>query len=220
MQHRLSEQTLRQHRHDTAEEHLAHRFTRISRVPKPLVYEVTRDAGYLHQFSLLLNGASVSGDAGNTLVVRSGNHCIGGCRLNFAAPGEILPMEAEGLRLRTMLAEYPLDLECIAELSHLTVLPEFKEGIVGLELFRHMLKHAAAKRARYMFALMPVAQARECRKALSQFGLKWDIRNDIIVADRESYEGVKMVLSVLDLTPLVRKKPAGSRAEEAALAVN
>jgi hypothetical protein len=59
-----------------------------------------------------------------------------------------------------------------------------------------------------------VPLARSYRQAVQLFGLSWDIRHDIIVPDREEYEGIRMVLSVMDLTRFQRSKPAKSELRE------
>lgn len=201
---------------------IARRFRRQPLQPQAVIYEETRDPGYLHQYYRLREQMFINvwglknfsgkvdeyDDQSEIIVARIGNQCIGGCRLTFSAPDDHmqLPMEKEGLELTNHFKELNLDNILYAEISRLAILPEYQNSFVMLELIRQMIKRGATKRARYAFTLSPVPLARNYRKASSLFGLKWDIRSDIAIPDREEYEGIRMVLSVLDLTPIYNKK--------------
>jgi hypothetical protein len=141
-------------------------------------------------------------------VARIGNHVIGGSRMTFSLPDDhaTLPMEKEDLNILTLLPELPIKDVTYMEVSRLAILPEFQNSFVLLELIREMIKRCVARKTRYAVTLAPLPLARNYRKATALFGLKWDIRTDILIPDREEYEGIKMVLSVLDFSPLYRKK--------------
>jgi hypothetical protein len=206
---------------ELSEEYLTRRFERPTRRTGEVVYELTSDAGYLHQYYRLreemfinvwglkqFSGHEDAFDAkSDIMIARIGNHCIGGCRLTFANPAKKLglPMEKEDFTIGGHV-KLPLKDVTYVEISRMAILPEFQNSLVMLELSRQLLKRGAEKKARYAFTLAPVPLSRNYRKAASLFGLKWNIRYDIAVPDREEYEGIKMVLSVLDLAPTYRNK--------------
>lgn len=207
---------------EISSEFLTRKFNRPHKQPEAVVYEMTSDAGYLHQYYRLrqemfihvwglehFTGTKDSyDDVSDIMIARRGNHVLGGCRLTFhnAHASNRLPMEKDDFVLSGHLPELPLADATYVEISRMAILPEFQNSVVMLELSRQLLKRGAEMKANYAFTLAPVALARNYRKAASLFGLKWEIRNDIAVPDREEYEGIKMVLSMLDLTPVYRHK--------------
>lgn len=207
---------------ELSEEYLTQRFSRPNKTLEHVVYEMTRDAGLLHQYYMLREEMFISvwglkrfsgrkdvfDDASDVMVARIGQHCIAGCRLNFSYPrvGLPLPMEKEDFSLASILPALHLEKETYVEVSRMAILPEFQNSLAMLELSRQLLKRAADKKARYAFTLAPVPLARNYRRAAHLFGLKWEILEHIEIPDREEYEGIKMVLSMLDLGPVYRPK--------------
>lgn len=208
---------------------LTRKFSRPQKQPEAVIYEMTDDPGYLHQYFRLreemfihvwglenFTGRKDNYDGlSDIMIARRGNHVLGGCRLTFhnAHASNRLPMEKDDFILADHLPELPLADATYVEISRMAILPEFQNSVVMLELSRQLLKRGAEMKANYAFTLAPVPLARNYRKAASLFGLKWEIRSDIVVPDREEYEGIKMVLSMLDLAPVYRRK---SKASEAA----
>ena len=171
---------------DLSEDYLARRFNRPERKAAQVTYEVTQDAGYLHQYYLLRDNMFISSwgldnfsgkadavdAASETIVARAGLHCVAGCRMTFA--------------------------ENSADISRLAVLPEFESSPVVSELFRALFQHAA-KKAASVSMTAPVALARRFREAAIQCGLSCELRYD--VADQDEFEGVKMALAMVDFAP-------------------
>lgn len=215
-------------------EFLTRKFNRPQKQPEAVLYEMTGDAGYLHQYYRLrqemfihvwglehFTGTKDSyDDVSDIMIARRGNHVLGGCRLTFhnAHDSNRLPMEKDDFILAEHLPELPLADATYVEISRMAILPEFQNSVVMLELSRQLLKRGAERKANYAFTLAPVSLARNYRKAASLFGLKWEIRSDIVVPDREEYEGIKMVLSMLDLTPVYRRKSKAAEAASESLA--
>jgi hypothetical protein len=205
---------------EISQEYLARRFSRPDRKLEHAVYELTRDVGYLHQYYLLREedmvpfaGKDQYDDASDTMIARIGNHCVAGCRLTFSHPGSrsLLPMEEDGFSLAEALPELPLVDAPYVEISRMAILPEFENSLLMLEFSRQLLKRAAEKKTRYAFTLASVPLANSYRKAAQLFGLQWIIRNDIVIPEREAYEGAKMVLCMLDLAPVYRSKAKTAR---------
>jgi hypothetical protein len=207
---------------DISYDSVASRFSRPQRTPAKVVYELTRDPGYLFQYYRLraemfisvwglehFNGQKDAyDDSSDVVVARIGNHVIGGCRVTFKAPhgNDPLPMEKSDFSLAEKFPHLPLA-ECIhVEISRMAILPDYQNSVVMLELSRQLLKLGIEKHARYAFTLSPAPLARNYRKAAMLFGLKWNILNNIAIPDREEYEGIKMVLSMLDLDTINDRK--------------
>lgn len=208
---------------ELSEEYLTRRFSRPTKQAESVTYELTRDPAYLHQYYRLREEMFISvwglkqfcgqkdeyDDESDIMVARIGNHVVGGCRLTFSTPEDRkhLPMEKQDFVLEDQFAELSLYDMKFAEISRLAILPEYQNSIVMLELSRQLLKRGAEKKARYAFTLSPVPLARNYRKAANLFGLNWKIRNDIVIPEREEYEGISMVLSMIDLAPVYSPKP-------------
>ncbi|MDX1975759.1 MAG: GNAT family N-acyltransferase [Rickettsiales bacterium] len=208
---------------ELSEEYLTRRFARPQREPSPITYEITRDAGYLHQYFLLRENMFINAwglqnfcgqkdehdDRSEIMVARIDNHVVGGCRLTFSEKDALLPMEKPDFSLASLMPDLKLDQASYVEVSRMAILPEYQNSTVMLELSRQLLKRAASNKARYAFTLSPIPLARNYRKAASLFGLKWEILLDTKVPEREEYEGIRMVLSQLDLAPAYRPKNIG-----------
>lgn len=204
-----------------SEEYLTRKFLRPAHNLESVVYELTRDPGLLHQYYQLREQMFISvwgldnfsgkedefDSKSDIMVARLGNQVIGGCRLTFSHPNHPLrlPMEKEFI-ISDLLPELPLE-DCIhVEISRMAILPEFQNSLAMLEISRQLLMRGAQQKARYAFTLAPVPLARNYRKAAYLFGLNWVIRNDVVIPEREEYEGIKMVLSMLDLAPVYANK--------------
>jgi hypothetical protein len=124
-------------------------------------------------------------------------------------------MEKEDFLLVDALPELPLEDVIHVEISRMAILPEFQNSLAMLEISRQLLKRGADKKARYAFTLAPVPLSRNYRRAAYLFGLNWEIRNDVMVPDRAEYEGIKMVLSMLDLAPVYANRPKKQAAHDA-----
>jgi hypothetical protein len=146
-------------------------------------------------------------DAQSTIVIaRKGLQCIGGGRLTVSSPTNrrALPMEKEGLALTSLFPELDLNETTYCEFSRLAILPEFRSGNVFIEIARKFVTKAMAEGAEYAFNIAPLPLARSYRQAGQAYGLKWDIYSHVEIPQREEYEGIKMVISVMDLSLQVR----------------
>lgn len=215
---------------DISFDSLSRKFSRPQRQTGQIVYELTTDAGYLHQYYVLreqmfihvwglenFNGQKDEyDDASDIMIARIGNQVIGGCRLTFSTRenNRLLPMEKRDFTLAEEMPGLFLTDEIYVEISRMAILPEFQNSVALLELSRQLLKRAAEKRARYAFTLAPTSLARNYRKAASLFGLKWQIRSDVNVPDRKEYEGIKMTLSMLDLAPVYNDLDVAAKKQE------
>jgi hypothetical protein len=207
---------------ELSDEYLQRRFRRVSQPQEKIAYEFTRDVGLLDQYYHLREEMFISvwglkhfcgakemfDDISEILVARRGNHCIAGGRLTISTPSQhqMMPMEKEGLSLAGLFPELPLGECTYGEFSRLAILPEFRAGAVFPEIARRFIKRAIAEGVQYAFNIAPQPLARSYRQAIQLFGLNWNIREDIAVPQREEYEGIRMVVSVMDLTGFSRRK--------------
>ncbi len=203
-----------------SEDIIARKFLRPANRLQDVMYEVTRDPGYLHQYYLLRGEMYVRSfgashycgkpdsydDMSDVVVARIGNHVIGGCRMTYCHPASPrrLPME-KTLVLSELLPDLPLQDVIHAELSKMAILPEYQNTLAMMEVIRTMLKYGAEKKARYAFAISPLSFARNYRRAGALFGLDWQIRRDIEVP-AEEYDGLHMVMSMIDLAPIYAQR--------------
>jgi hypothetical protein len=209
---------------ELSEEHLARRFMRPAKLQQDIQYEFTRDPGLLHQYFRLREDMFISvwglkhfsgqhdgfDDISDIMIARKGLQCIAGGRLTVSSPSnpQPMPMEKEDFRLKDIFAQLDLPETTYGEFSRLAILPEFRAGAVFPEIARRFIQKAVSNGVEYAFNLAPVPLARGYRQAVQLFGLKWDIRHDIKVPEREEYEGIQMVVSIMDLSLLVRNSKA------------
>lgn len=176
---------------------------------------VENDEGHLHQYYRLrenmfisvwglkhFSGVKDNYDAsGLTVLARRSNMVIGGVRINISDVQERAPLPLEGPDLNLAKAFPDLNLEDSAycEISRLAILPEFQGGNMLAEGAKILMRYAHDQGCKYVFNMAPLPLSRIYRRSMLKLGLHWDVRHDIIVPDREEFEGIKMVLSVLDL---------------------
>ncbi len=208
---------------ELSDEYLTRRFSRLAKKPQKIVYEFTRDPGLLHQYFHLREDMFISvwglkkfcgqheifDDISDILIARRGRQCIAGGRLTISTPEarKMLPLEKVDFMLADLFPELDLHECTYGEFSRLAILPEFRGGAVFPEIARRFIKRAIDQGVEYAFNIAPQPLARSYRQAVQLFGLSWSVRHDIPVPDREEYEGIKMVMSVMDLTRFTRGKP-------------
>lgn len=191
------------------------KFARASAESDKVVYEVTEDPAYLHQYYILrenmyisvwgldnFDGSEDEFDARSTIMVaRQGNHVIGGCRLIVHAPDDThrLPMEGDDFLLPESLPGLNLPNKNYAEFSRLAVLPEFRLAGVTREIFRRYYKICKKMKIDYVFAVSPVSQSRSYRRNCNALGFDFKLVDTIEMPEREDYEGIAMCLMMCDM---------------------
>lgn len=182
-----------------------------------ITFEFTRDPALLQQYYNLreqmyirvwgLKHFAASEDAldkrSHILVARKGKYVIGGARITTRPPGsaKLLPMEKNGeVDLQALLPELHLS-ECkYAEFSRLAVDREYLGGALSRLIYQQLNRKSIALRIKHVFAIAPVVQARNYKKTYNAMGLNYKILTNVNVPDREEYEGIRMCLSMLDLS--------------------
>jgi hypothetical protein len=205
---------------------LGRRAIRSTNLAKPVSYDFTDDAGLIHQYCRLREEMFISvwglkhfsgqkdryDDISHIMVARRGLHVVAGGRLTIASAMHpvTLPMEGPDLSLQAMFPEFNLAKGTYGEFSRLAILPEFRAGDIFPEIARRFIRRAIAEGVDYAFNLAPLPLARNYRQTMNLFGLSWNIRSDIPVPPREEYEGIKMVISVMDLTQIGKSRQKSS----------
>jgi hypothetical protein len=195
---------------------------RSTRPVANVAFEFTQDAGLLHQYCVLRGAMfasvwdlkSFSGerdrydDISHVMIARRGLQVLAGGRLTLSTPSapQPLPMESADFKLMDCFPYLELEKHCYGEFSRLAILPEFRAGHVFPDLAQRFIRRAVAEGVDYAFNMAPVPLARSYRQTMLSFGLDWRI-SEVVVPDREEFEGIKMVLSVMDLRHLRASKP-------------
>ncbi len=197
------------------ESSLARKALRSMRLQEKVVFEFSQDAGLIHQYCNMRENMFISvwglkhfsgvrdrfDEVSQLMVARKGLQVIAGGRLTIstAAQRMDLPLEGPDFMLAERFPELDLAQHTFGEFSRLAILPEFRAGSIFPELAKRFISKAVAEGVDFAFNLAPLPLARSYRQTMQIFGLNWQIRNDIVVPDREEFEGIKMAVSVMDL---------------------
>jgi len=206
------------HFNPVPESALARKALRSARLRDVVAYEFTQDAGLVHQYCAMRESMFISvwglkhfsgmkdryDDLSQVLIARKGLQVIGGGRLTISTAEHrlLLPMEGDDFGLPQAFPSFDLSSHTFAEFSRLSILPEFRAGAVFPEIAKRFVSKAVAEGVDFAFNMAPVPLARNYRQTMQLFGLNWKICSDVIVPDREGFEGIKMAVSVMDLRPL------------------
>lgn len=192
---------------------LARKYTANSPFAEKVACEFTADSGLLHQYYRLRDqqhigdfartraGKDAFDDSSLTIVARKGLLCVGGARITVAtaAMPQAMPMEAGELRLSKLFPELDLPEAGYGEISRLVAMAD-KNGLVTHELLRGLIKLSVAEDIEYLFALTPLPEARKIQQAMQSLDVNCEVRSDIIIPDSDAEDGVKRVLSVMDVS--------------------
>lgn len=142
---------------------------------------------------------------GHIMIVRIGNLCIGGLRLNIKSPRKPkpLPMEIKDFWLENHFPELSRKQMTYAQTSAFALLPEFCDKKVSCEMIRRVIKKAAALNSSMLFGTSPLVNSILYRQTCVLMGLKnTQIREDIVLPPYPYLEEIKLYLisiPVMDL---------------------
>lgn len=141
-----------------------------------LVYEFTKDPAllfqyhkiYEEQFRIVHNAQRYHhledehDRNGHILVVRMGNFCVGGARLNIKTPRNTapLPIEMDGFKFENYFPELATKEMRYGQLGRICLLPEFRGGDATRKMLWHVYRKAAALGLDIVFATAPLVNAR------------------------------------------------------------
>ena len=182
-----------------------------SRKPPELVFEFTRDEGYLHQYFLLrgdllsrsYNWDDYTGerealdDLSHILVVRRGNQVVGGVRLTPRSPRKHVPfvLEHGQMSLIDALPEYKLAYTKHSEVGRMIIMEEFQNKRISFEMFRRLHEKAVVLNLRYNFFSVSARSARLFQLICKHYGYRFmDLRHVPIPARNEKGEKLHLVM--------------------------
>lgn len=180
-----------------------------------VVYEFSKDKALLHQYYELRHkmytnmwnlehfegGEDFYDSCSEILIARLGKLCVGGARITVKKPDIRLPMEGDDFNLEALLPEYDLKHNTYAECSRLAMLPQFRDGDNITDMYATLNAKGVSMGVRYAFAIAPISQARGYCMMHHRMGIHtYKLLKHVAVPDRPEFEGIRMCLSMLDLT--------------------
>jgi hypothetical protein len=146
------------------------------------------------------------------LIVKDKNRCVGGARLTISRPEKrimlpleenisLSPLEDKG-RLSSLFPEISLENQVYGEFSRIVLEPKYRSGLYTKQIFYHILNMAKKEGITYMFGMGDAIRSRLYKQIYSGFGLKVQIRKDITLPDKATYEGIKMYIMTMSLEDL------------------
>jgi len=156
-------------------------FSRYTRKQLPdLTFEFTRDPGLLHQYYRVradeYNAVYGTLDypkdetecdrSGHIMVVRRGNFCVGGARLNIKSPRkpDLLPMEIDNFRIENYFSQLMNKQASYCQLSGFSLLEEFRGGDITRQVGKRIVGKCLAANINMLFAVCPILNARLYQK--------------------------------------------------------
>lgn len=186
-----------------------------------VTFEVTRDPALLQQYYNLREhvyrddlglkdfcGAEDQYDIdGEIVVARLGGEVVGGARINYSRPEnpKLLVLEENQFKMQDLFPECHLVDKVYCEFSRLVIKKEHRYAGKLLGAFlRVMVIQAQNNDAEYLFTVSPLRQAALYRCIFHKMKLQY-LLETIKVPAKKIYEGIPMVLSRMELTPIVEK---------------
>lgn len=144
------------------------------------------------------------------LVLHREGLCLGGARLFIKEEGNnsFLPMETHEFVLAELLPELDLANVKYGELSRVVLSEELQMNNYSAHIYRNIAKKALDCGVRYIFAVAPLLQARKSRMVCHSEGIWIENRADIKIPELQTYEGIAMRLSIVDLEKEYHPQPA------------
>lgn len=213
------------------EQLVAERYLRPSR-NKELVFEFTRDPGYLHQYYLLRAKAQVSvwgaqapenvedemDRQSHILIARRGNQVMAGGRMTISSPRRpmLLPLEQNGPNLVQTFPQLNLENRKYAEISRVAVEVEFQNEDSLPTIFQHFYRKIVATRVEYLFGLASAGVTNSYQRFAVAAGL-----NLTIMANVAEEDGIRMnlVMAPVALTDLPAERPVEDETSRTAVSI-
>jgi len=168
-------------------------------------YFSLRTEAFIEQWGLKnFSGAEDQYDSNAVIIIaHKDGVCVGGARMiiNQVGSNSLLPVETDKFRIANLLPELDLYKNKYAELSRIAMLKEYRNGEYSAEMYRRLIDvKARALGIDFLFCVTTMKLARTSRLTLRKLNLPFEIKSNLKVPDLPTYEGHKMVLSLIDLT--------------------
>jgi hypothetical protein len=150
----------------------------------------------LRKFSGKLDWQDLNSDI---LLVIDKNKCVGGLRLTVQCREvtPYLPIEDDDFRLKELFPELDLDNCKYAEISRLALLPAYRSGHQTASIYSLVAKKMDETKIKHFFTVSPLLQAKRVQRIARLLGYEATIFKDIKLPEKNVYEGLEMVISVL-----------------------
>ncbi len=193
---------------------LLRKYTHAAPFSSKIICEFTTDSAMLYQYARLLDAAKNPWGVGrftapqqdvfdksHVIVARSGLLCMGGARLTISSSDVpvMMPMEADALRLSTLFPQLDLAETNYAEISDVVVTAD-RTGEVMQQLLAGLIKLSVAEDVEYVFYMASQSQARVMQKTMHSLDINCEILGDMALPESEASDGVKHVLSIMDVS--------------------
>jgi hypothetical protein len=124
------------------------------------------------------------------MVVRSGNFCVGGARINIKNPRkpDLLPVETGDFRIEKYFPELGYKQMSYGQVSGFTLLPEFRGKDVAIKMSRNLYRKALALNVDVLFADTSLVHARLYHLDCAAIGLETKIHYDIKIPDPDVHQ--------------------------------
>jgi len=179
---------------------------------KNISFEFTKDPGLLCQYynirerelKSVYYAPSFNGDEtdydrnGHVLVAKMDGFCIGGARLFITSPRRpaLLPLEINDFRIDKYFPELKQKEMTYAQVSWLSLLPQFDSDANKLKMVRHLFRKAAANGVKKLFAVSPIANSITYKTSCVDLGFAdTQIHFDIEMPVYPSLEEIKLYLA-------------------------
>ena len=198
---------------------LVRKMVRPHRKTQPVSFEFTRDEGLLQQYCILREEMFKKvwdlshfkaqkdkiDDISHIIVAKQGLQCVGGGRITLSTPAarQKLPMEGSDFTLESGLHDLKLSECSYAEVTRIAVLSEYSKDNVITQLIDRIILKIISEQCKFLFFISPMTMTRTHRRVVNNLGYTLTTRKDVIIPDREEYEGIRMFLSYIDLTPYI-----------------
>ncbi len=204
---------------------LVRKYARSAPFSAKITCEFTTDSAMLYQYARLRDAAenpwgvneSVApknnmADNAQVIIARNGLLCVGGASLavtNKDAPA-MMPMEIGALRLSTIFPQLDLAEASYAEIFDVVVSADKGESVMQ-QLLAGLIKLSVAEDVEYIFYVASQPQARVMQRAMNSLDVNCDIRSDIALPEAADSDGIKRVLSIMDVSKYAHSLRAKKR---------
>ncbi|SIS47548.1 hypothetical protein [Neptunomonas antarctica] len=187
-----------------------------------ICYEISNNPFFLSQYYKIredcfrsdlclsdFNGSKDEYDMlGQILIIREGDLCLGGARLNGRKQGDTvrLPMESETFELRDVCSDILLDNNSYCQWSRLAIDPKFRKRVNFSLLCEKMLAEAIKLGYLYSFNVTGSVRTRFFQKIHRSLGFSYHTLSHVDIHAEDGFEDLPHLLGVARLD----KKPVFS----------
>ena len=137
------------------------------------------------------------------LIAHKDGECLGGTRLAIKYKDNInkLPFETEDFKVKDLFPKLNLENKKYAEISRAVLVKKLRDRKHISKMCDLLVRQKATELGiQYIFCVSAELVSRSFRMTYKSLGLSFEVQKHITVPELPTYEGHKMVLSLIDLT--------------------